>query len=138
MTKAIEQSVRFSASPEELYDIYIDPKKHAAFTGGPVKISAKPGSKFDAFNGMLSGSMLFTIPGKQIVQRWRSNHFKDTDLDSILILTFLKDGKGGRIEMIHANVPKQDHKGVTEGWPKYYWEPLKLYLKQTRTTSKIA
>jgi activator of HSP90 ATPase len=130
MTKTIEQSVRFSATPQELYDIYLDAKKHAAFTGAPVKISAKPGSRFDAFEGMLSGTMLWTVPGKQIVQRWRSSHFKDTDMDSILVLTFLPDSRGGRIEMIHANVPPQDHKGVTEGWPKYYWGPLRAYLKQ--------
>lgn len=132
MTEIIEQSVKFAATAEQLYKIYINPKHHSAFTGGPVKISAKPGSKFDAFNGMLRGATLSTIPGRQIVQRWRSNHFKETDLDSILILTFVPAGKGARIEMIHANVPKQDHKSVTEGWPKYYWVPLKAYLKQLK------
>lgn len=135
MTKAIEQSVKFAATPQELYDIYLDPKKHAAFTGGPCKISAKPGSRFDAFDGQLTGTMLYTVPGKLIVQRWRSCEFKATDPDSILVLTFVPDGKGARIEMVHANVPQQDHKGVTEGWPKYYWEPLRKYLKQLRKQS---
>jgi activator of HSP90 ATPase len=132
MTKTIEQVVKFAATPQELYDIYLDPKKHAAFTGGPCKISAKPGSKFDAFEGMLCGTMLYTIPGKQIVQRWRSCNFKEADMDSILMLTFMPNGKGARIEMVHANVPRQDHKGVTEGWPMYYWKPLRAYLKKIR------
>lgn len=130
MTKTIEQTVKFAATPRQLYDIFIDPKKHAALTGGPVKISAKPGSKFEAFGGQLWGSTVSTIPGKQIIQRWRSCNFKQTDMDSMLVLTFVPDGTGARIEMIHANVPKQDHKGVTKGWPKYYWEPLKAYLKR--------
>ncbi len=43
MSKAIEQSVHFSASAKELYDMYMDPKKHGAFTGGKVVIGAKPG-----------------------------------------------------------------------------------------------
>ena len=132
MTKTIEQSVRFTASPQELYDLYLDPKKHAAFTGGRVKISAKPGSIFEAFDRMLWGTTLLAIPGRQIVQRWRSCNFKDTDMDSILVLTFVPAGKGGRIELIHANVPKQDHAGVTKGWPRYYWEPLRKYLKKLR------
>jgi activator of HSP90 ATPase len=129
MTKPIVQSVTFTASARELYDIYLDPKRHAAFTGGPVKISAKPGSKLDAFDGMLSGSMLVAIPGELIIQRWRSMNFKKTDPDSILVLSFSEDGKQGRIDMVHINVPTQDYKGVTEGWKKYYWTPLRAYLK---------
>lgn len=130
MLKTVEQSVRFSAPAAELYDIYLDPVRHAAVTGAPVKISAKPGSKFTAFNGMLTGQMLYTIPGRQVVQRWRSCEFYDTDADSILILTFVPVGNKSRIDMVHANVPKQDFKGVTEGWKKYYWQPLRKYLKQ--------
>jgi activator of HSP90 ATPase len=132
MTPTIEQSVHFPATARELYDIYMDPKRHSAFTGGPVKISPKPGSKFDAFHGMLSGSTVAVIPGKLIVQRWRSTHFHAGDPDSILILYFIQAGKRGRIDLAHVNVPKQDHKGVTDGWKKYYWEPLRKYLKTRR------
>jgi len=129
MLKTIEQSVRFSASARELYDIYMDPAAHAAVTGGKVIISAKPGSKFAAFDGMLTGVTVFTIPGEFILQRWRSMMFHDTDLDSILILRFVQEGKRGRIDLVHANVPKHDYMGVNEGWEKYYWEPLRNYLK---------
>src|ERR1035437_5463456 len=112
MLKTIEQSIRFSASARELYDIYLDPRRHAAVTGAPVKISAKPNSKFTAFNGMLAGTTLFAIPGQLIVQRWRSENFYDSDLDSILILRFVQDGKRGRIDLVHPTVPLQDHAGV--------------------------
>src|SRR6266404_8306294 len=113
MTKTIEQSVRFPATAKQLYDIYIDPKRHAQMTGAPVTISSRPGSKFTAFGGALWGSTLTAVPGKLIVQRWRSSHFKPTDPDSILVLMFSQDGKGGRIDLAHVNVPKQDHAGVT-------------------------
>jgi activator of HSP90 ATPase len=132
MLKTIEQSVRFSATARELYDIYLDPARHAAVTGFPVRISPKPGSKFTAFGGMLSGSMLFTVPGQLIVQRWRSKMFHATDLDSILVLRFIQDGNRGRIDLVHANVPKHDHAGVTTGWEKYYWKPLRTYLRSLR------
>src|SRR5580658_7818180 len=105
MLKTIEQSVRFSASARELYEIYLDPVQHARITGAPVKISPRPGSKFSAFDGMLSGVMLATIPGRLIVQRWRSCEFRKTDLDSVLVLTFVQEGKRGRIDLVHINVP---------------------------------
>jgi activator of HSP90 ATPase len=129
MLKTIEQSVRFPASAIELFNIYMDPIRHAQVTGAPVKISHKPGSKFSAFDGMLSGFTLAAIPGKLIVQRWRSCEFKATDADSVLVLTFVQEAKAGRIDLVHANVPAHDYAGVTEGWPKYYWKPLRKYLK---------
>ena len=132
MLKTIEQSVHFSARAQELYDIYLDPKRHAEVTGNAVKIGPKPGSKFAAFGGMLTGATVFTLPGQLIVQRWRSRMFYETDLDSILILRFVQDGTRGRIDLVHANVPQQDHAGVSKGWEKYYWKPLRAYLKRRK------
>ncbi len=51
--------------------MYLNPGMHKAITGGKVVISARPGSMFSAFNGMLRGRMLYTIPGRLIVQAWR-------------------------------------------------------------------
>ncbi|MGD0462039.1 MAG: SRPBCC family protein [Tepidisphaeraceae bacterium] len=132
MSKAIEQSVHFAAPAKELYDIYMDPRRHAAFTGGKVVISAKAGGKFSAFDGMLSGSTLLSVPGKLVVQRWRGDHWKKTDLDSVLILTFVQDGKRGRIDLVHVNVPEHDYEGVSQGWKKYYWTPLRVYLARSK------
>jgi len=128
MTEAIQQSVEFNASPETLFELFMDSKKHAAATGGPARISRKNGGAFTAFGGMLCGKNLLIVPKKMIVQAWRSSQFKATDPDSILILRFSKTAGGGRIDLVHAGVPEHDHKGVTKGWPKYYWEPWKAYL----------
>jgi activator of HSP90 ATPase len=127
--ETIQQSNRFPATAKELYDIYINPARHTAVTGRAVKISPKPGSKFSAFDGMLAGTTLFTIPGKLIVQRWRSVSFHDGDLDSVLVLRFVQEGKHARIDLVHVNVPPHDHAGVTNGWKMFYWKPLRAYLK---------
>src|SRR5712672_1447027 len=117
MPRTIEQSVRFDATPKRLYDLYRTPRLHAAFTGGgAVKISAKPGSTFSAFDGLLSGRILFVLPGRMVVQRWRGTHWKQADPDSILVLSFVQEGKRGRIDLAHVNVPAHDHAGVTKGW----------------------
>jgi activator of HSP90 ATPase len=136
MLKTIEQSVRFPATARELYDIYLDPARHQAVTGAPVRISAKAGGRFSAFDGMLSGVTLAAVPGQLIVQRWRSNMFKDADGDSVLVLRFVQEGKRGRIDLVHANVPAHDHAGVTAGWEKYYWKPLRAYLKGGKSKNR--
>jgi len=128
MTKTILQSAKFNATPGELFELYLDAKKHSAATGAPVKISRKVGGAFNAFGGAISGRNLLIILGTMIVQAWRATHWKKTDLDSILVLTFSKAPEGGRIDLVHVGVPQHDHKGVRLGWPKYYWKPWRAYL----------
>ncbi len=131
MPKTIQQSAILPAAAARLYDMYLDPEIHEAITGIPVTISSAPGSAFRAFNGMLSGSMLYTVPKQLIVQAWRSGHWRAEDVDSILVLTFWPDSDdSGRIELVHVNVADQDVQGVTEGWEKYYWTPWRKYLQQ--------
>ena len=132
MTPAIQQSITLPASPQVLFKTFLDSKKHSAMTGMPAKIGAKAGSKWSAFGGSIWGRTLMVVPGKMIVQSWRSSMFKKSDADSILVVTFSKAQGGGRIELMHVNVPVQDHKGVTNGWRDYYWKPWRAYLSGKR------
>lgn len=128
MTDAIQQSIEFEASPKALYDLYMNSAKHTKATGAPAKLGAKVGGNFTAFAGALKGKNLALARGKMIVQLWRSTGFKKSDADSILILTFNKTPSGTRVDLVHVNVPEQDHKGVTNGWTKFYWDPWRKYL----------
>ena len=131
VTKAIQQSVRFAATPEKLFEMYLDSKQHSASTGGRAKLSRKPGGKFTAWNEQLRGHNLLIIPNRMIVQAWRSTHWKASESDSILILEFSEAAGGAQVDLVHVNVPQHDHKGVRKGWPAYYWKPWKKYLAGT-------
>ncbi len=128
----IKQSVQFNASPDSLFDAYLDSRKHSAIVGSKVSISKVVGGRFTAFNGMLSGKNLLIVPKKLVMQSWRSRTWKITDHDSILILMFSKAGRGARVDLVHVNVPKHDLQGVTRGWRRYYWKPWLEYLKRSR------
>ena len=71
MTLTISQRVRFSASAETLFEMYMDSKKHAASTGAPAKLSRKVGGVWSAYGGSIGGKNLLIVPEKQIVQAWR-------------------------------------------------------------------
>jgi activator of HSP90 ATPase len=118
------------ARPERLYEMYIDPVLHAAFTGVPVTIGTDAGALFRAFNGAIWGSILHVVPDRLVVQRWRSVNFPEDAIDSTLTLSFWPEGKGGRIELVHANVPEEDFAGVSEGWTKFYWNPWRASLSR--------
>ena len=128
MKAPIRQSIVLNASPEELFDTFLDARKHSAVTGAPAKVSRRTGAAFTAFGGELRGRNLLIVPKRMIVQAWRSRHWKASDQDSIVVLRFGKARGGGRIDLVHVNVPAHDHKGVTRGWPKFYWTPWKRYL----------
>ncbi len=127
MTPTISQRVKFAASPETLFEMYLDSKKHAAATGAPAKLSRKEGGAWSAHGGKIGGKNLLIIPGKLIVQAWRATFWKKHEL-SVLILTFEKAAGGALVELVHVGVPRHDQKGVRNGWPKYYWKPWKKYL----------
>jgi activator of HSP90 ATPase len=128
MPRNIVLAVSLPAAPERLYDMYLDPEQHSAFTGAPVTIAADAGAEFRAFNGALSGTILHVEPKRLIVQKWRSVNFPDGALDSVLVLSFWTEEKGARIELVHVNVPEEDFAGVSEGWSKFYWNPWRAYL----------
>jgi activator of HSP90 ATPase len=126
---SVYQRVSFTASPCELFAIYLDSKKHGAAIDDTVTISRKLGARFTAFGGMLQGRNLMIVPNRMIVQSWRGNSWRTGDADSILILLFSKAGRGGQIELIQANVPVHTYARIKNGWPKHYWVPGKAYLK---------
>ena len=132
MPRLVKQSVVLPARAQELYAMYLNPKTHAAITGNKVEIGARPGARFRAFDGVLTGRILQTVPGRLIVQSWRSRPFHKGDVDSTLVLRFTPRGRSGRIDLMHINVPNHDYSGVNNGWKTYYWKPWRKYLAARR------
>jgi Activator of HSP90 ATPase len=128
MPRTIIMAASLPASPDKLFDMYLDPVAHAEFTGLPVTIEPHAGGVFSAFDGMLSGKILHIEPKTLIVQTWRSGNWPLTAQDSVLTLSFWPAQDGARIELVHVNVPEEDFAGVSQGWEKYYWTPWHDYL----------
>jgi activator of HSP90 ATPase len=129
MPKNIILAAALPASPERLFDMYLDAATHAAFTGLPVTIEPRPSGAFRAFEGAIWGTILHVEPKRQIVQTWRSVNFAPGSIDSVLTLSFWPDGDGGRIELVQVNVCDSDFAGVSHGWEKHYWTPWRAYLE---------
>lgn len=130
MSKTICQTVILkNTTPEMLFGIYTDSKKHSkAIGGGVVKISSRIGSSYSAWDGYITGKTLHLVKAKMIVQTWRSSDFKSSDMDSTLILWFEKKGNDAILSMVHANVPDHQYFGIKKGWDDFYWTPWKKYL----------
>jgi activator of HSP90 ATPase len=127
MNEVIQQKIVFkNATAAELFDIFLNPKKHSAIHGNAkTKISNREGASFSLLNGNLTGRNLLIVADRMIVQSWRGNVWTTDDLDSVLSLVFSDTGNGAEIEMVHAFTPEQ----FEEMWNEVYWEPIRKYLK---------
>jgi len=130
----IKQKTLIPATPDEVYDAFMEAKKHSAFTGSKATSDPKVGGEFTAWDGYILGSNLELVKGKKIVQEWSTTDWPDKFPPSRLELTF-KGAKGGtEISMIHSNVPAEQADDLAEGWNEFYWKPMKEYFtKRART-----
>ena len=94
MTHKFSVSDIIPAGPEEIYAAWLDSKAHGAMTGAAAKATAKVGGAFSAWDGYAYGTNLELVPGKKIVQSWRTTDFAEGDKDSKLTVT-LKPVAGG-------------------------------------------
>jgi activator of HSP90 ATPase len=127
-TTSISQKVVISASPEEVYDALINPKKHSEFTGSKATGKAIVGAKFTAWDGYISGKNLELEKGKRIVQQWITTDWPEDYSPSKLELSLKKIDGQTELSMIHSNIPTDQKKELEQGWIDFYWEPLKSYF----------
>jgi activator of HSP90 ATPase len=129
MAKTIVQKVLFkNTTPKALYDLYVNPKKHAMISGAPATISAKEGAKFSLFGGYFTGKNLHTIKDQLIVQSWRGAEWAKTDADSVFSIHLEPKGKDVVLLATHANVPDKNEASLAKGWNEHYWNPWKQHL----------
>jgi len=128
--KTLKQKVIISAEPDELYEAFIDGKKHSEFTGAKATSDPKIGGKFTAWDGYIFGKHLELEKGKKIVQEWATTEWPKGYPPSIFELKFKKVQGGTEIEMIHSKVPEEQADDYNKGWEDHYWIPLKEYFKK--------
>ncbi len=126
----IKQVVIIPASPEKVYEAFVDPKKHTEFTGSKATGKAKEGGKFTTWDGYSFGKFLKFEPGKCLVQEWMTTDWPEGYPPSRFELTFKKVPDGTEITMVQSNVPKEQEEELKEGWQEFYWVPLKEYFKK--------
>lgn len=129
--KSIEQEIKIKGTPHEIYEVFMDTKKHSKLTESKAKVSREIGGSFSIFEGALSGKNVELIQDKKIVQTWRGDGENwPKGYYSTITLIFEPDDKGTLIKFTHIDIPEASYESVKEGWETYYWEPLKEMLEK--------
>ena len=127
-TRTVKQSVLLPSSPQEIFALLMESRKHSRFTGSTAVIDARPGGKFSAYDGYIEGTNLEIEPGKKIVQRWRGRDWPAGHYSTVTFL-FKKAAASTRVEFTHQGIPAAEFEGIKQGWNDFYWKRMKDYLK---------
>ena len=123
----LHQEVEIKAAPQRIYEILLDSKQFATFTGMPAEIDPKAGGAFSMFGGMIVGRNVELVPNQRIVQAWREASWSP-GVYSIVRFEFKAQGPQTRVVLDHTGFQEGDFGHLNSGWPMRYWDPLKKYL----------
>jgi activator of HSP90 ATPase len=120
------------ASPEVVYDAWLDAGQHGAMTGSTATSEPRVGGAFSAWDGYIHGAYLALFPKERLVMRWRTSEFAATDPDSQLDVLFSPhrvEGKPGtRLFLIHTQLPRGGASKYAAGWAEFYFAPMTAHF----------
>lgn len=129
MSESIHQEVVLNASPSRIYEAYMDSDEHSAFTGGAAaQITSEEGGSFMCHGGGIVGRNVELVPGKRIVQAWRSTNWEE-GVYSMVSIGLEPEGNGTRLTLDHTGFPDGAKEMLEGGWHERYWKPMGEYLK---------
>ena len=120
------------ASPQEIYDAWLDSVTHSEMTRAKALMSDEIGAEVSAYDGYITGRNLELVPGERIVQSWRTTQFADEHEDSLIAVTLEDADTGALLTLVHTNVPDDQTSYELGGWEEYYFEPMKAYFSETK------
>jgi uncharacterized protein YndB with AHSA1/START domain len=127
-TETIQVSGVIHASPERIYQAWLDSDEHSRFTGGKASVESGIGGRFTAWDGYIEGTTIELEPGRRIVQSWRTTEFPSEHPDSRVEIHLERVDEGTRVLLLHTEIPPGQGSQYEQGWREHYLEPLARYF----------
>lgn len=131
LTKKLKISITVAANPEDVYDAWLDSKKHAEMTGSEATVEPRINGRFTAWDGYIEGTTVELEPNKRIVQKWRTTDFPPNSPDSTIEVILEKIESGTRLTLIHSDIPEGQSDDYKTGWKDFYFDPMVRYFENT-------
>lgn len=122
-----ELKATFAASPQTIYDTWLDTAGHIQMTGAEAIITPGVGDSFTAWNGYISGKNEKLEPGRTIIQSWRTTEFGDDEPDSRVEITLEPHEEGTLLTLQHSGLSEAGEQYI-QGWEDYYFTPMEEYF----------
>jgi uncharacterized protein YndB with AHSA1/START domain len=121
----VEVEVRIAASPETVFDFFVDPDKMIQWMGRSVRLDPRPGGEFHCdMNGVniAAGQYLELDPPSRAVFTWgwEGDRMSIEPGASMIEVLLAPDGDGTHLRLIHRDLPTEESaRKHGEGWNHY-------------------
>ncbi|MFO0761408.1 MAG: SRPBCC domain-containing protein [Byssovorax sp.] len=127
-TESIKVTELIPASAERIYAAWLDSAEHSKMSGGPAQIDPQVGGRHQAWGDYIWGETKELVPGKRIVQSWRTAEFPEEAGDSQIEVLIEPEGDGARVTILHSEIPEGQGPKYLQGWDEFYFLPMKKYF----------
>ena len=125
---SLELNATIPTSAENVFDAWVHPEKHAEMTGGAANGETRPGGKFSAWDGYISGEFLELERPTRIVMAWRTIDFPTGAPPSRVEVRLSAVGEGEaqstELTLSHTAIPVGQGDQYRGGWSQFYFNPM--------------
>jgi len=117
------------ATPEEIYEAWLDAARHEAMTGGRATCDGREvGARFTAWDDYIFGEHLELEPNRKIVQSWSTSEFPPGAGPSRVEVLLEPVDDGTRVTVVHSDIPEGQGQKYEGGWHEFYFTPMKKHF----------
>jgi uncharacterized protein YndB with AHSA1/START domain len=121
----LEREIRIKASPEVVYDFFVDPDKMIQWMGRKAELDARPGGTFRVdLNGkhISNGEYVELDPPNRVVFTfgWEGDTSIVKPGQSTVEVTFTPDGDDTLMRFEHRDLPEESRGSHGHGWDHYF------------------
>lgn len=124
MTELVDQTVRIAASPEVVFEYFIDPRKLVTWLGSSAELEPRPKGKFLLdMNGtdVAVGEFVEVDPPRRVVFTWgwAKGGAPVAPGSSTVEVTLTPEGDNTVVRLVHRNLPPSTAEGHGRGWAEH-------------------
>jgi uncharacterized protein YndB with AHSA1/START domain len=119
---AVTQEMLIGASPETVFEFFVDPALMRKWMGGHAILEAQPGGRFevDIGSNRARGSFVEVVRPRRIVFTWGWEGSATVPPgSSTVIFTFEATDAGTLLRMVHQGLPKGEDIRHSHGWTHF-------------------
>jgi len=123
-TTSVEREIAIAASPETVWEFFVDPDKATRWMGETASLDPRPGGEYRV--GVIpghtaSGEFVELDPPRRLVFTWGwENHESVAPGSSTIEVELVPEGDGTRVRFSHAGLPNREAaESHAHGWDHY-------------------
>ncbi|MEM7608645.1 MAG: SRPBCC domain-containing protein, partial [Myxococcota bacterium] len=116
------------ASPNRIYQAWMDERLHSAFTGQRATVDQWVGGRLTAAGDYIDATHVALETGRRIVLTWRTADFPLDAADSKVEISFEPVAGGTRVVVHHTDIPDGQSEKYKKTWRTVYLEPMKKFF----------